>query len=72
MYIFGGKNVKSEKGINYHVNYNDIWVLNLENVSGLHWEQIEPKGAPPLPRHGHTMSLLNHYLVIFGGEDDRK
>jgi N-acetylneuraminic acid mutarotase len=72
MYIFGGENVKSEKGINCHVNYNDIWVLNLEKVSGLRWEEIKPKGTPPLPRHGHTMTSLNNFLVIFGGEDDRK
>jgi len=46
--------------------------MNLENVSGLHWEQIKPKGTPPPARHGHTMNALNTFLVIFGGEGDKK
>lgn len=37
MYIFGGKNVSNEKGFSCYVNYNDLWVMDLEDVSNLHW-----------------------------------
>jgi hypothetical protein len=29
MYIFGGKNVNTEKGFSTYVNFNDIWVMDL-------------------------------------------
>ena len=38
MYIFGGKNVNTEKGFSTYVNFNDLWVMDLETVSNLHWE----------------------------------
>jgi hypothetical protein len=33
----------------------------------MRWEQVNPKGTPPQPRHGHTMNSLRNLLVIFGG-----
>jgi hypothetical protein len=72
MFVFGGENVVTDRGINTHLNYNDIWMVNLDDPSGLHWEELHPKGTPPLARHGHTMNALNDFLIIFGGEDDRK
>lgn len=72
MFIFGGKNVYSEKGKSCHLYFNDIWAMNLEKTDTLSWEKIEAKGQPPAPRHGHTMTPLNHYLVIFGGEGYKK
>ena len=58
------------KGQNSDVslNFNDLWMLNLEKVSGLEWEKIETKGKPPTARHGHTMNTLQEFLVIFGGK----
>lgn len=72
MYVFGGKNVNSEKGFSCYVNFNDMWVMNLETVSNLHWQELKPKGNPPAPRNGHTMNALHEFLIIFGGEGDKK
>ena len=48
MYIFGGKTVnQSLNDTNTQLNFNDLWVLNLEKVSKLEWEKIDIKGIPP-------------------------
>lgn len=39
MYVFGGRQLNQ--------NLNDIWMINLEEVTNLKWELKEPKGAPP-------------------------
>lgn len=38
MYIFGGRNVNNTKGFSDYVNYNDLWVMDLNDVSDLHWQ----------------------------------
>ena len=71
MYIFGGITIKDDiKGQNSDVslNFNHLWMLNLEKFSGLELEKIETKGKPRRARHGHTMNTLQEFLVIFGGK----
>ena len=56
----------------FRVNLNDIWKIDLASVTGeLTWEEIKVKGKPPIPRHGHTMNALGHFLIIFGGVTDK-
>ncbi|KAI9469849.1 MAG: hypothetical protein EXX96DRAFT_587629 [Benjaminiella poitrasii] len=44
---------------------NDLHVLNLIEMK---WETIQSvKGIPPCKRYGHTASLWNNCIVIFGG-----
>ena len=51
---------------------NDIWRIDLASMTGeLNWEEITVKGKPPIPRHGHTMDTLGHFLIIFGGLTDK-
>ena len=52
------------------LHLNDIWKINLSMTNELYWEELKPKGKKPLPRHGHTMTPLHQYLVIFGGNGD--
>lgn len=72
MYIFGGKNVNNEKGFSCYTNFNDLWVMDLQTVSNLHWEELKPKGKPPAQRHGHSMNALQDFLIIFGGQGEKK
>lgn len=72
MYIFGGITISNSSALrNHRTNCSDLWNLNLEKVEDLQWEKIEAKGRPPAARHGHTMSTLQEFLVIFGGKGDK-
>ncbi|SAL98698.1 hypothetical protein [Absidia glauca] len=43
---------------------NDLHVLNL---CTMRWETIKSvKGVPPSKRYGHTATLWNHYIIVFG------
>jgi len=46
--------------------YNDIYLLDTETMS---WSRPQVKGTAPLPRWGHTCTLVGNKLVIFGGND---
>ena len=74
MFVFGGITINSNSvsTINNYINLNDLWVLNMEKVSALQWEKIEPKGKPPAPRHGHTMNTLQDFLIIYGGKGEKR
>lgn len=61
---------KSKLFFIFSLHLNDIWKINLSKTNQLCWEQLKPKGKKPKPRHGHTMSPLHHYLVVFGGNGD--
>ncbi|KAI7907203.1 uncharacterized protein BX663DRAFT_495173 [Cokeromyces recurvatus] len=44
---------------------NDLHVLNLIDMK---WETLKTvKGTPPCKRYGHTASLWNNCIIIFGG-----
>ena len=46
---------------------NDLYELKLAST-GMEWMLVKLRGANPLPRWGHTMSLFdNTQLLIFGG-----
>ena len=47
-----------------------MWKINLEEVDKLVWIELAPKGKLPEARHGHSMSVISHFLIIFGGRTD--
>jgi hypothetical protein len=57
--IFGGKSCVGGKDI----WYNDIHICDFQN-----WKQLKPIGYLPCGRAGHCAHLLNHQMLIFGGE----
>jgi hypothetical protein len=57
MILFGGRDEDNEK-------LNDIWSFNFESMQ---WTQLIPLNAPPTPRCGHSASLHNDCMLIFGG-----
>ena len=48
-----------------------MWKINLEEVDKLVWRELTPKGKLPEPRHGHSMGVISHFLIIFGGRTDK-
>ncbi|KRX06891.1 Immunoglobulin E-set [Pseudocohnilembus persalinus] len=65
--IFGGMNSSSSKKI-----YNDAWKIGLEN-NELRWENISEvaTGKPPMERYSHSATMVNEFLVIFGGRNQK-
>lgn len=59
IYMFGGQDNDSKR-------LNDLWEFDLINKA---WSQIRFSWSAfkPLPRSGHTMSLFQDKLYIFGG-----
>lgn len=41
--------------------------LHCFDASKMKWSSMPAKGTPPKPRHGHTLTLLQDRLVLFGG-----
>ena len=58
-YIYGGQDDDNNK-------LNDVWELDL--ASG-NWTQLElgPSSYQPIGRSGHSASIHNNYMYIFGG-----
>ena len=46
---------------------NDLWLYSLERKE---WRELQPGGARPVPRWGHTLVLdaARRRLVLFGGQ----
>jgi N-acetylneuraminic acid mutarotase len=44
--------------------YNDMWVYT---VMGDKWTQIFPGGELPVPRYGHTATVIGENMYVFGG-----
>ncbi|GBG24145.1 Dynein heavy chain 9, axonemal [Hondaea fermentalgiana] len=61
MWVFGGYG-----GQGYaRRDHNDLFMLNLPDMT---WERAPPlKGTPPRPRSGHTASVIDTSIYIFGG-----
>ena len=57
MYVFGGQGENSEP-------FGDLWRMDLHSDT---WELLQPAGAPPAPRSGHTVNAVWDCMVIFGG-----
>ena len=50
--------------LEYEVHYNDVYALNMSN---LEWHKIECVGDIPEPRLGHSASIINNDMFVFGG-----
>jgi N-acetylneuraminic acid mutarotase len=58
MFIFAGKDEENNK-------LNDLWMFNFNDYI---WSQIEPESNNvPLSRSGHSCTMYNDYLIVFGG-----
>ena len=53
--IFGGISTKS---------YNDTWSLDVKNIE---WNKINYQVSSPNARFGHTATLFQKKLILFGG-----
>ncbi|CCJ28426.1 unnamed protein product [Pneumocystis jirovecii] len=56
LYLFGGTN-----GSQW---FNDVWVFDYKNLS---WKEVVCNGCIPQPREGHSASLVDDIIYIFGG-----
>ena len=61
IFVFGGTWVDEEDNSIY---LNDLYILQTD---GLTWEQPATGGEPPIPREGHTASVVRNQMVVFGG-----
>ena len=61
IFFFGGTWVDDEDNSIY---LNDLYILQTD---GLTWEQPATGGEPPIPREGHTASVVRNQMVVFGG-----
>jgi hypothetical protein len=58
MFVFSGISFKS------HNKLRSLFEFNLEFGS---WRELQPKGAPPLGRVGHTAVVFNQTMIVIGG-----
>eukprot|EP01125_Pyxidicula_operculata_P011586 TRINITY_DN3797_c0_g1_i1.p1 TRINITY_DN3797_c0_g1~~TRINITY_DN3797_c0_g1_i1.p1 ORF type:complete len:385 (-),score=114.65 TRINITY_DN3797_c0_g1_i1:533-1687(-) len=58
IYIFGGYNRSNE------AYFNTLFSFDSESLT---WTLIEPRGNPPEKRCGHTASVIDGKLFVFGG-----
>ncbi|KAG5438883.1 hypothetical protein PCANB_002213 [Pneumocystis canis] len=56
LYLFGGTNSNQW--------FNDVWVFDYKNLS---WKEVVCNGCIPQPREGHSASLIDDIIYIFGG-----
>jgi len=62
IFIFGGTWVDDEDNSIY---LNDLYALQTEGHPT--WSQPASSGEPPIPREGHTASVVGTQMVVFGG-----
>ncbi len=64
--VFGGRNdANYEKaGTSY---MNDVWVLELERLTWVRWDDSESPESPPEGRYSHCSEVLGNSVVVFGG-----
>ena len=43
---------------------NDLWVFNIADEM---WTELQPTGEIPFERSGHSMSVINGNIILFGG-----
>ena len=61
IYILGGTWVDDEDNSTY---LNDLFAYDME---GARWTQPTTTGDPPIQREGHTASVIDRQMVVFGG-----
>ncbi|ORX94444.1 galactose oxidase [Basidiobolus meristosporus CBS 931.73] len=61
LYLFGGGD-----GLRA---LNDVFRLDITDLSKLTWESVEVNGKPPIPRGYHTSTLVESKLLVYGGSD---
>ena len=64
--VFGGY-APFKPGTEKNCEY--LTVLNTETMT---WQKPQYKGVPPPPRQGHTCTLIETHLLIFGGWESTK
>lgn len=57
MIVFAGRDID-------HEVLNDLWVFNFKNNQ---WHEITEASHPPIQRSGHTASIYNDKMIVFGG-----
>ncbi len=55
--IFGGKNEENEK-------LNDVWSFTVPTHN---WQKLTTNSQAVLPRSGHSATVHNNYMLVFGG-----
>jgi Kelch motif protein/galactose oxidase-like protein len=68
MVLFGGDPSEG----NCFTDVNDVWVLTGANGFGTSaWAQLNPLGAPPSPRDGHSAvyDVTTNRMIVFGGNN---
>lgn len=63
MVFFGGCSWEFD-GDQYQL-YNDVSILDIHEMKWI--EDVNPEGAKPKPRYGHSATLYDDYMYIFGG-----
>ena len=57
MAVFGGRDSDNEK-------LNDLWLFDMTTIT---WRLIHDAIDPPIPRSGHSASIFNDKMLVFGG-----
>lgn len=59
IFLFGGQDFSGPQ--------NDLWTFSIANRT---WTQLDPTGAKPAARFGHTLvyDSVRHRLILFGGQ----
>src|SRR6185312_3158085 len=61
IYVFaGGDGVRA---------LNDVYSLDISDMSNLVWKRLEPEGRAPTSRGYHTSNLVGSKMIIYGGSD---
>jgi uncharacterized protein (TIGR03437 family) len=57
--MFGGQDASGDR--------NDLWAYSVDRQQ---WTQINPRGTPPNPRHGHTVTFdpVRRRIIIVAGQ----
>lgn len=69
MIVFGGSDNDLGDGSVYA---QDVWSLDLSDITPLAWTPLTPAGGPPFFRDGHVAAWdsVNNVMIVFGGADD--
>jgi hypothetical protein len=60
--LFGGSCV--DLNCSVEKSNNDMWLFSLETSE---WEQVLYQGPSPLPLYGHCAEMIDHFMVVVGG-----
>lgn len=53
----------------YEYTYNDIQVLDIEDMKWIDEDLLKVKGNLPQPRFSHSAAVIHSYMYIFGGKN---